>query len=556
MSILNPFNYLCPVCQCYSNALLKYQISQHSIYNCPKCGFLFLYPQPNRTELHTIYQSETYFHNIHFYNGDCSFLYGYSDYIAERFNKQRQFKYIVNNCYRFLHDQSNNQKLKDPTLLEIGCGPGFFLETAQQLGFQIRGIEFNQKILSHCSDNVRSAIEWLDFEKYPPEGNDQYHCIVMLDVIEHFLKPWSVLNSIHRLIRSDGLLVISTMDSSSNMSRLLGKRLEDFRRVREHMYFFNRNTIKRMLNNHGFHIIKISFIGHTFRMDHLCHRLSLIMPFMRYHQIIPQKWLQKLSIYINPRTKMIIYAKPKKGLSVTQFANKNAIHTDLEVMKSEKKYYQHLLQPVHSYFANKRILELGCGFASATVWLQQIGARKIIAIDKDPACIQIASKTCPDVNFYCLNIEKEFRKICDIIKQYQVDIVFSFNVMEHIQNDRRLIYWIYKALPKNGLCISVLPSDKNLYNDYDLAYQHYRRYDPIDCTVRFYPFILDKIYQSGLFRYMGWKCYKYLPYRGLKTPWNLYHKLFFKWDCFIDNLFKYRLPKGGSMITIHRKPSK
>ena len=68
--------------------------------------------------------------------------------------------------------------------------------------------------------------------------------VVMFDVIEHLRDPFAALDRLRDAVVENGLLVLSTMDSESVVSRLIGSRLEDFRRTREHLFFFSRETLR------------------------------------------------------------------------------------------------------------------------------------------------------------------------------------------------------------------------------------------------------------------------------------------------------------------------
>jgi len=118
----------------------------------------------------------------------------------------------------------------------------------------------------------------------------------------------------NELTRTGGIAIITTMDSYSLTSRILGKRLEDFRRTREHLYFFSRPTISRLLEEEGFEDLNIHSIGHTFELDFLTDRLRLISrPLgLLSRWIVHRLGLQHMHMYIDPRTKMIIYARRKR----------------------------------------------------------------------------------------------------------------------------------------------------------------------------------------------------------------------------------------------------
>ena len=67
---------------------------------------------------------------------------------------------------------------------------------------------------------------------------------------------------------------------------------------------------------------------------------------------------------------------------------------------------------------------------------------------------------------------------------YSVDLIYSFNVLEHIENDRDYIDLFHKKLKENGILILYLPAFSCLYSSMDKKVGHYRRYSKKDLIDR------------------------------------------------------------------------
>jgi hypothetical protein len=96
------------------------------------------------------------------------------------------------------------------------------------------------------------------------------------------------------------------------MSRLLGKRLEDFRRIREHLYFFDRANLSSILEQRGFGVLRTQSIGHSFQFQLLASRARATLPaagapLVWFLKVFP--FLRHRTIYVNPHTKFIAYAR-------------------------------------------------------------------------------------------------------------------------------------------------------------------------------------------------------------------------------------------------------
>ena len=281
----------------------KYDFGPHKIFRCENCNFMWLNPLPSREELKEVYNSD-YFRNKGFYQEEDEHIYGYYDYISERMTKQARYYTLMEEVVSFL----GNFEPEVSRFLDIGCGLGYLLDVASDKGFQVAGTEFNPDAVEKIRKKYVFPIFCGDLLDYKDKD---FNVISMMDVIEHLTDPLAAVKKASSLLRPGGIFLITTMDSDSLVSRLLGKRLEDFRRVREHLFFFNRKTIGYLLEKEGFEVLKIRSYGHTFRMDFLGDRLKLISPVAGkiFCWIIKFLHLSTFQFYINPGTKMIVFSR-------------------------------------------------------------------------------------------------------------------------------------------------------------------------------------------------------------------------------------------------------
>ncbi|MFK7797803.1 MAG: class I SAM-dependent methyltransferase [Aureispira sp.] len=57
------------------------------------------------------------------------------------------------------------------------------------------------------------------------------------------------------------------------------------------------------------------------------------------------------------------------------------------------------------------------------------------------------------------------------------DIVVSFDVFEHIENDQKAVSEVYRVLKKGGSLVYSVPAGPGLFSSHDVALEHFRRYD-------------------------------------------------------------------------------
>lgn len=298
-------NELSPACLlCGSeNSFIKYDFGIPKIMRCRDCTFMWLHPKLTIEDLSAVYD-KSYFANKNFLDSDNDQLYGYLDYLSERFVKQANYLKLIDLLIGYLADFQPGKS----RLLDVGCGMGYLMDVAHDKGFLVDGVEFNPDAVEKLKNKYNFPVSVGDFLDYQGSGFD---VLTMMDLIEHFLDPVAAVEHANRMMYKGGIMVLVTMDSDSWISRLFGKRLEDFRRVREHAFFFNRATIRTIMEKAGFEILNIKFYGHTLRLKDLAERLGLIWrPLGRVMAgLVKMFRMEGINFHVNPHIKMIVFLR-------------------------------------------------------------------------------------------------------------------------------------------------------------------------------------------------------------------------------------------------------
>ena len=140
--------------------------------------------------------------------------------------------------------------------LDVGCSMGIVLDQLRRRGWTPCGVDVSAYATEYARremglDVVTGTIEQL---QRPPESVD---LVTMLLTIEHLPDPKGVLQAAHRLLRPGGVLIIATHDVEGLWPRVVGARWRHFN-VPEHVYYFSRRTLTRLLSDVGFETFKVA----------------------------------------------------------------------------------------------------------------------------------------------------------------------------------------------------------------------------------------------------------------------------------------------------------
>ena len=155
-------------------------------------------------------------------------------------------------------------------LLEVGCARGDFLRVARS-SFEVCGVEPNPDLARDARAEAPVHVGLL--EDAPWSGFD---VVASFHVIEHVDSPRRLVAEMVRRLTPDGVLVIETPDIGSLPFRIWRSRWRQL--IPEHYSFFDRQTLTRLLEDHGLAVRRCGRIGKYASADFLANRLSRHLP--------------------------------------------------------------------------------------------------------------------------------------------------------------------------------------------------------------------------------------------------------------------------------------
>jgi len=233
----------CPVCRKTDFSVFQktpdHFLTKESfnIVSCNGCGFKFINPRPDKYEIGRYYQSKEYYSHDVKSGSLISRIYR----IARAFSIKGKYKII--------------SSLAEPgSILDIGCGTGEFLGYCRTRGFEVKGMEPNEKAAKYAQQVNKIPVTRNLSEL--TAAHNRFNCITLWHVLEHIHDLDETLESLKGLLASDGNVIIAVPNCNSWDAQKYGNYWAAYD-VPRHLYHFTSVTLNLLVTNHGFEIHRI-----------------------------------------------------------------------------------------------------------------------------------------------------------------------------------------------------------------------------------------------------------------------------------------------------------
>jgi SAM-dependent methyltransferase len=130
------------------------------------------------------------------------------------------------------------------SLLDIGCGYGFFLRHVKTMVPKVAGVEIDRRAVQYARKRFDLAVSQIPIERYASKA--PLDCMVMCDVLEHLSAPDAVLRRCRDMLAPGGVLFLQVPNH-------VGFRLPRGHSwgLPHHIWQFNPQSLRRLVESCG-----------------------------------------------------------------------------------------------------------------------------------------------------------------------------------------------------------------------------------------------------------------------------------------------------------------
>jgi len=151
-------------------------------------------------------------------------------------------------------------------ILDIGCGTGEFLAVAQKRGGDCYGVDVSRWAANYANRFLKNEVRigTVEDAKFPESFFDVVYSRATL---EHYHNPLITMRETRRILKPGGLAILEVPDEKHLKAKMLirdiirGKYIPSEGEARQHLYFFTKESLCKVVRHAGFHIIQAKIEG-------------------------------------------------------------------------------------------------------------------------------------------------------------------------------------------------------------------------------------------------------------------------------------------------------
>ncbi len=223
----------CPVCTADAFTHL-FDKAGEPFVRCDGCGLVLINPRPPFADIRAGY--------------DAAYSAGYTRKADKKLRRAR----------RRVRRLARRYGLAGGRWLDVGCSAGFVVRAAADAGFEAHGVDLEAAGIAYGREQLGLDKLRLGLLHEQAYADDAFDAISAYDVIEHVPDLDAFVAELARILAPHGVLDIGTPDLGH--WRVPGQ-LKQWNEIKpsEHLYYFDRTTLSRLLARHGLRVDHVRF---------------------------------------------------------------------------------------------------------------------------------------------------------------------------------------------------------------------------------------------------------------------------------------------------------
>lgn len=236
---------VCPVCSANKSekslVCEDYLLSKESfsIHTCLDCGFAFTQDFPTEDLIGKYYEASDYVSHSDTHKGIINGLYHYARAVALRSKTKLIQKYA---------------STKTGTLLDVGCGTGYFLNSMREKEWIVTGIEKSQSTRDYAHKKFGLNIQ--DSDYIHQISDKTKNSISLWHALEHIQNLNETMATFYRILKDDGTLFIALPNKSSVDACYYQNKWAAYD-VPRHLWHFSPPNFQLFAEKHNFELLEI-----------------------------------------------------------------------------------------------------------------------------------------------------------------------------------------------------------------------------------------------------------------------------------------------------------
>ena len=227
----------CPVCDADNNGFLFHHFDE-CYTECETCGLIYINPRLRQDEVESFFEDE---------------YYGLDRKKVEFSTRLRYFEEKIRSM------ESLKQKGR---VLDIGCGPGHFLEMCRRAGWQPVGVELSAQACAAARaqglDVAQGSLQQAAF------ADGEFDVVTLWNVLDHMTQPLDEMREVHRILKPGGLVLVRVPNAAFHrlvkaavrrLNSLMNLNMAD--KTTFKMCTFSGASARRLFDRAGFRQVRI-----------------------------------------------------------------------------------------------------------------------------------------------------------------------------------------------------------------------------------------------------------------------------------------------------------